>query len=441
MTRGPVAGHLVRLTVPMFLGISSMIVASLLDAVYVGWIGTTELAAISFTFPVVMALTSVIMGLGIGAASLIARFAGSNDHATVRRLSTHTMILVSLAAVAGAALGLVYCRPIFALMGAEDPLLPLVIEYMSVWFLGFPLFAIPMVAGNIFRSVNRPRATGVIMTSGAAVQVIIAPLLMFGIPGMTEGIGFIGSAWAFVGSRLLTLLLAAWLVSRLKLLTAEGLAPSAILRSWGSILRIGIPSVLSNLIGPISIAIIIGLLAGHGEAVVASFGIASRIEMLATMILMAVSSSVGPFVGQNYGAQRFDRIDQALRISYRFSHVWGAFALLVLVVIGRWCVTRINDDPAVVDAAYLYLVMVPVSYGFFGASMAAASSFIALGHPLPTLIMSILRMLVLYVPVAVIANEYWGYAGVYAATAFANVTVGVVAVVWIRRLLIAKQAP
>ena len=79
LTEGPIGRHLVNLTIPMFLGISSMIVASLIDTVYVGWIGTLELAAVSFTFPVVMAMATVSMGLGIGASSIIARVVGAGD--------------------------------------------------------------------------------------------------------------------------------------------------------------------------------------------------------------------------------------------------------------------------------------------------------------------------------------------------------------------------
>ena len=92
LTEGSISKHLVNLTLPMFLGISSMIVASMIDTVYVGWIGTLELAAISFTSPLVMGLTTVSMGIGVGASSIIARIVGSGHLDQVSRLSTDAMM-------------------------------------------------------------------------------------------------------------------------------------------------------------------------------------------------------------------------------------------------------------------------------------------------------------------------------------------------------------
>ena len=94
---------------------------------------------------------------------------------------------------------------------------------------------------------------------------------------------------------------------------------ASMLVSWREVLRIGVPSTLSQMIGPVSMAVVIGLLAPHGHAVVAGFGVAQRIESLALMVLMALGSSISPFVGQNWGAGRHGRIREALLVGYRFS--------------------------------------------------------------------------------------------------------------------------
>ncbi len=435
LSDGPVGPHLVRLTVPMFLGISSMIVASMIDTIYVGWIGTRELAAVSFTFPVVMALMSLSMGIGIGASSIIARRAGSGDTGGVRQLTTHTLVLVALVVVALAAAGERWGATTFAALGADAELLPLVLDYMTVWFVGFPLFAVPMVAGSIFRSVGNARITGIVMTSGAIIQVVIAPLLIFGV-GSWDGLGFVGSAWAFALSRGVSFCIAVYaLVVHMRLWTLAGFTVAAVLRSWREVLAIGVPATLSNLIGPATLAIIVSLLASHGHAVVAAFGVASRIESLATMVLMAMSSSIGPFVGQNFGAGRLDRIRRAMRLGYRFSHLWGIGMFAVLALGGPYFVPLINADPEVIDATCRYLLLVSCSYGFLGTSMVSGSTFIALGQPLPTLAMSIGRMLVIYVPLAMVADRLFGYAGIFAATSVANVLMGLVAAAWVARNL------
>ena len=98
---------------------------------------------------------------------------------------------------------------------------------------------------------------------------------------------------------------------------------------------------------------------------------------------------------------------------------------------GERLIGFINEDPGVIEATYAYLLIVPLSYGFFGASMVAMSTFIALGKPMPSLIMSIARMLVVYVPLALLLEVWFGYRGIYAAAAIANVAVGIVSARWI----------
>ncbi len=125
LSAGPVSRHLVNLTIPMFLGISSMILASMIDTVYVGWIGTRELAAVSFSFPVVLAMATVSMGIGVGAASIIARVVGAGDMERVRRLSTNALYLVAMLVLSLTLLGMLFVEPLFRVLGAGSDILPL----------------------------------------------------------------------------------------------------------------------------------------------------------------------------------------------------------------------------------------------------------------------------------------------------------------------------
>jgi putative MATE family efflux protein len=434
LTAGSVGRHLTRLTVPMFLGISSMILASMIDTIYIGWIGTQQLAAVSFSFPVVMALSSVSMGLGMGATSIMSRTLGGGDRTRTYVFGTHTLLLVGVLVATLSISGWLFGAQLFRAMGADAVILPLVTAYMNVWFIGLPLFALPMVAMSMLRALGNARVPGTLMTAAAGLQVVLAPALIFGIPHIHDGIGYLGSAWAFVISRALTLLTTAYVLAGRGMFQPLGPLRD-ILQSWREVLRIGVPSILTNLIGPVSMAVVFGLLAKYGHAVVAGFGVAVRIESLALMVLMALSSSTSPFVGQNFGAGRADRIDTALELGYRFSIVWGVFAFVVLGGLGRSIVALINDDPAVIEATYRYLLIVPLSYSMMGVAMVAGSCFVALGKPLPSLILTITRMVLVYVPLALLFDRVWGYEGIFGASAVANVIVAGASYVWVTRML------
>ena len=193
--------------------------------------------------------------------------------------------------------------------------------------------------------------------------------------------------------------------------------------------------MLSNLIGPVSMGITLALLANHGESIVAAFGIASRFEMLLMMILGALSSSVAPFVGQNWGARQIERIHEGLRLAYGFCLFWGVVCMATLGPFGDTLVSLINEEPQMVAAAALFLLIVPVSFGPLGVGQVAGSVFVALGKPLPPTILSIARTVVVYVPMAFLFDHLWGYMGIFIALLVSNVLFGVASWWWGRIML------
>ncbi len=435
LVHGSTGKHLVNLTIPMFLGISSMFVASMIDIIYVGWIGSQELAAISFTFPIVMGMTTLTMGIGVGAASIIARMVGRGERALVPRLATHALLLAALFVATLSTLMWVFQESVFKALGADAGVLPLITGYMGIWVCGLPLFALPMVSTMIMRSVGNARTPGLIMAGSAALQVVMAPPFMFGLPGYAEGLGLNGAAWAFVCSRSIIFLLTLGVLRRMRLLLFRISGLRALWASWREVLAIGVPSAMTNLIGPASLAITVVLLAPHSHAVVAGFGIASRIESLATMVLMALAASTGPFAGQNWGAGQHARVLEAHRLAYRFALGYSLAICLVLALWGRSIVGAISDDTAVGDAAYAYLLLVPATYGLLGVGMVASATFTALGKPIPALILSLSRMAAVYAPLALAGDWLFGYQGIFAAAAVANVLIGASSAYWIKRHL------
>jgi len=375
------------------------------------------------------------MGIGTGAASVIARAQGAGDRDRVRRLATHAMWLTLLLVVILVGVGYRYQVALFALMGAEPRILGLVESYMTIWIFGLALFTLPMVGSTVLRAVGNARLPGYVMTTTSGIQVVVSPLLIFGLLGMPE-MGLVGSAWASIFTGAIRTIGMLWILIRHERLLMFGLSSlNGLLASTRTILYIGFPSMLNSLIGPVSMGVIIWLLAEHGPHVVAGFGITSRFEMLVNMVLMSLSSSVGPFVGQNWGARKVDRVYGGLAASYKFSLAWGAACFVLLAPFGDDLVALVNAEPALVESAGWYLLLVPISYGVLGIGMMSGSLFVALGHPMPTTVLALLRMLVFYIPFAMLFNMFWGYVGIFIATTASNFIMGLVAMWWSRSML------
>jgi len=210
---------------------------------------------------------------------------------------------------------------------------------------------------------------------------------------------------------------------------------SGFLNSSREIMHVGLPAIASNLISPIAMSVITKLLAGHGAAVVAGFGVASRVESMIAMVLFAQSMSIAPFIGQNWGAGLFTRVKQSLRFANILAMCWGAVAYVFLFFSAAFLVALMNDDPEVVLAATTYLLISPLVMGFMGVVSNSTSAFNALGKPMPSLVISILQSLVLNIPLVILGNYLLGYEGIFIAWAFTMVLMAILSRVWVGRTI------
>ena len=427
-TEGPVGRHLLKLGSFMAMGTVTINIAQVAEAIYLGMLGTEALAAIGFAFPITITLFAFAGGIGSGASSVIARAMGRGDRKRAAILVTHAQILTILLGLVLGFAGINYSNEIVSALGAKDRVLELTIEYLEVYMLGFPFFMLSMVGSTLLRATGSAASPGIIMSVGSVLQVLLAPLLIFGWDLLgVPALGIAGAAWAYFASRYLSLLLYVWMLYRAELMNNN---INGVTESWKDIMHVGGPAIASGLVMPVSMLIITKLLAGHGHEVVAGYNVASRVETLAHMILWSCSSSAEPLIGQNWGARLFDRVKRTLFLCHSFCLAWGVVTFIVMVQFGSYFVSLIDSDPLVVDTATLFFLWIPLSIGFMGMIQVANSSFNARGLPMPALVISILRSLVIYIPLALIGDHFWGYAGIFAATAITNVLLGLVSWKW-----------
>lgn len=433
LTQGSVTSTLINLTLPMVWGVFAIIAFSLADTYFVAQLGTRQLAAMSFTFPVVTLLGSVSMGLGVGAASVIARAIGEGERDRVRRLTTNGLGLSLIMVTVLVALGITTINPVFKTLGASPDVLPFIREYMTIWYGGVIFLVVPMVGTSAIRAAGNTLVPSVIMTVAAVVNIILDPIFIFGL-GSIPALGLQGAAIATVIGRATTLIASVlFLHFQEKMLLWKLPNPKDIWTDWRQILHVGIPATGTNMITPISTAVVTGLVASYGSEAIAGFGIATRVEAFALIVIMALSASIGPFVGQNWGAQLYNRVNQAIRQSFLFCLFWGVLLTLILATSSKQIATAFNQDPKVIAIAVSYLSLVPISYGTMGLIFVASSTFNALGKPLPSLIMTITRMLLLYVPLAYLGSLWLGVKGIFIAACIANLLVGIGAYFWTRK--------
>ena len=423
----------------MIFGILGIHLFNLVDTFFVGRLGTEELAAMSFTFPVVFVIGGVALGLGLGASAVVSHAIGEGDWHRVRRLTTDSLTLGLLVVASLIIVGLSTVDPVFRMLGASEELLPLIKSYMYVWYPGMIFVVIPMVGNNCIRATGDTRTPSLIMILAGAVNGVLDPLFIFGI-GPFPRLGLSGAALATVIGRSITFSVALYVLGRReRMLTRELPGFAEIRRSWGSVLHIGVPGALTNILVPIGIGAITRIVSVHGVAAVAGFGVASRIETFALTPIMALRSVIAPFVGQNWGARRHDRLRRGVTLSFWLSAAWGIVAWLVLVFAGRPIASVFNSTPEVVATTALYLSIVPLAYGMRGALYQATGTLSVLRKPFHAAALMLLQVFVLYVPLAVLGSRIMELRGVFGAGFLSNVVAGAVGILWVRHVMALRR--
>ena len=435
LTEGKIASSLVRMVWPMIFGMLGMVVFNLADSYFIGQVGVKELAALGFSFPVVMLVTSISLGMGIGTASLISRSIGGTDRLTVRRYATSALFLGVMIILIFIAVGQLTIRPLFSALGAEGEMLELIHEYMSIWYWGMIFVVIPMMGNNIIRATGDTFTPGMIMLISASVNIVLDPVLIFGL-GPFPVLSLQGAALATVFGRATGMVMTLFiLIKRDKLLTLDLPSRRDVFRIWGKVLYIAGPAAISILITPLSIGIITRIISRYGEAAVAAFGVVTRLEMFAMLFIHALGSVMIIFAGQNWGAGKRERILQGYRIGALFSIGWGLILLVVAQMFPQEIAGVFSDDMRVVETTAGYLRIVSFSYMFIGFLVLAISVLNGVNKPLPATALTALRMAGLYVPLSILAAWLWDIQGIFWAAFAANIVTGVLAFLLVRMFL------
>jgi len=434
LTQGSVARHLVNMTVPMLLGISTMMAQSFIDTWFLGKVGDRALAAYGFGFPILMIITSVAIGLGAGTSSVVARAIGFEDQHRTRRLSTDSLLLAFLIATVMSLLGVLTIEPLFRSLGAPDDMIQMIREFMLILYIGMPFLVVGMVSTSNMRATGDTRLPGKLMIFGAILNVLLDPLFIFGL-GPLPAMGLNGAAVAALLSRGVIFIVALYLmVKRMNMISFNIPALAELRKSWGDILHVGLPAAGTNAIVPIGLVAITAMVAQYGHEAVAGFSVASRIESLVLVIFYAISSIIGPFVGQNLSAGKEQRIRESLRKCAIFCIASGLLIAIMLALLSGVLPGLFSNNEKVTDVTRLFLWIAPIGYGAYGVVMVMNAAFNGLGKPMPGVVVSVVRIIALYLPLAFLGERWFGIVGIFTAYTLANILTGLLGYFWAQQV-------
>jgi putative MATE family efflux protein len=424
LVEGPIGAHLVRLSVPMIWGILAIISFQLVDTYYISRLGAAQLAAIGFTFPVTMTVFSLIIGMGIAMSSVLSRKIGGGNHHDVIRIATHGLILAALAAIILTVIGFAILNPLFHALGADEAMMPMIRDYMTIWLLGVIFIAIPIVGNSAIRATGDTLIPALSMISASVLNAIIGPFLIFGLAGFPR-LEIRGAAIATLISYILAMSLSLYvLYARKKLIFREGLSLDRFGESAKQLLAIAIPAGIASLIQPFTQGVITAILASYSIHAVAAYGVVTRIEAMAFVIIMALATGMSPVLGQNMGAGKIERVRETLRLALLFCVGWSFFMAIILGIFAQHLAAVFSGNPEIIHYTALYFWIVPFSYAAGNLVQGWGAALNAIGRARQSAMMIIIKMIILQIPLALLCNKLWGAGAVFASIAAVNVATG-----------------
>lgn len=423
----PIGPLLIRLTGSALIGNVAMHTLGVVDTFFISRLGTLELAAASFVIPVHMIYISLALGIGMGISSLNSRLVGESRYTDSARLISDGLIFAGLFAVVMAMLGASSITPLFRLLGAEADTLPIIHDYLSILLLGLPPLMMVTIGNATFRSVGNIRMSALLAASMSLLNLALDPLLIFGV-GPFPALGIQGAAWATLTAAIITMGISFHVLSVRESMLDLGRPLWTVMRAnWGRLLNIAIPAMGANMMTPLAAVIMTAMVSGYGDTMVAGFGVGSRIEMFSLLVVMGLSATLPMFIGQNIGAGREDRAYRALTGSLKFVLGLQVIIYLLLLVFSRDVAGWFSGEPAVVDIIVIYLCILPLTYGAHGVVVLVMVSLNVLGHPRLALLLTVVRLMVLYLPLAWLGSQVWGITGLFIGAAVGNVLAGLFA--------------
>ncbi len=419
-TEGSVLRHISVMTATATTGLIALFAVDLIDLYFLSLLGEVELAAaVGYAGSVLFFTTSICIGLGIAMAALVARALGAGESARAHRYVAHVSVLAVLVTVPFAVAVWLSLPALLSLLGAEGRTHELAVVYLRIIVPTMPILALAIASGGALRAAGAARLSMSTTLAGGLVNAILDPILIFGFD-----LGIEGAAWASVGARIAVLIVGAYGVIVKKRMLGRFKAkafPRDVLR----IGEIAGPAILTNVATPFGNAYVVTSMAAFGDDAVAGFSIIGRIIPVAFAVVFALSGAVGPVIGQNYGALRFDRVREALIDSLKLSTAVVAVASLILFLAQDLIAEAFGASVGAATVIGFFSTYIAILFVFTGAQFIANAAFNNLGKPLWSTLSNWGRVTIGTVPLVWLGASWLGPTGVLLGQALGGVIFGV----------------
>lgn len=411
---------LIKFSVPAIVGMLVNALYNIVDRIYIGNaadLGKNGLAGITIGFPIMLIMLAIGVLFGVGGATLFSIRLGQKREEEAEKVLGNSFVLMVVAGIIYMILGQIFLVPLLKLFGASETVLPYSVEYMRIIFFGSVFQILSMGLNHFIRADGSPKIAMMSMFIGAGINIILDPVFIFGF-----NMGMAGAALATIIAQAAS---AVWVVlhflgkhSKAKLQLKNLVLDSIIVNK---IVSLGMPGFLLQLASSLLNTLLNrNLFIYGGDIAVSGMGIVNSVQTLMLMPIIGLNQGVQPIISFNFGAKKFDRVKEAVKLAITVATVIVVFGFLMTRLIPSVLVSMFNREADLLAfgtmAISSWFLMMPV----VGFQIIAANFFQAIGRSKSAMFLTLTRQIIFLIPAVLIFPEIWGVEGLLYAAPFAD---------------------
>lgn len=410
------------MSLPMMISMLIQALYNIVDSIFVAQLGENALNAVSLAFPIQMLIIAVSVGTGVGINSLIARKLGEKNKEEANATAMNGIFLQVVAWIVFAIFGIFFSKLFFRAFTQNEEIIQMGASYISICTIfSFGVF-VQIAMEKIMQGTGKPMYTMIVQGVGAIINIILDPIFIFGLLGIPK-IGVTGAAIATVTGQIIAMMLGIWLN---KVKNDEIEIHFRTFRPNGKMIKeiyaVGIPTMIMESITAILTIGMNKILGTFSETAVTFWGIYLKMQSFIFMPAFGLNNGLIPIIGYNYGAKNKDRIKNAIKIGLVACISIMLVGLVIFMALPKLILQLFNASEEMLELGIIALRIISSSFLFAGISIVLVGFFQAIGRGMISLIISLIRQLVLILPLVYVLGNWFGLNYAWGAFPIAEIT-------------------
>lgn len=430
MSEGNITKALFSLGIPVILGMFITSLYNVVDAIFVGGLGTSEMGAVSISYPISQLIIGLGLTFGSGCASYISRLLGQKNNQEADRTASTALISSIIVGTIAIAIIMCFLDKILTLLGATPTILPYAHQFAIIYIPGSILNIINVTMNHISASEGATKISATSMLMGALINTILEPIFIY-----VFKLGIQGSAIATVIAQGITTLFYVWYIYSGRSnfhISIKHFYPSKAI--YSQIFKVGIPTLLFQLLSTTAMALTNTAASHYGDSAVAAMGIMTRVISLGSYVIFGYAKGFQPIAGFNYGAKNYKRLKEAIWASLKWSTIFCIVIEAIFLIFTKQIVGLFSKDASVISIGTDALRANSLTYVSFGIQYIYTMLFLSLGKALKGTLASISRQGIFFMPLILILPKTFGLNGIMFAQPIADILTTIFTVLLVLKL-------